>query len=326
MQAGLAVASRHLSGSHRSPASAASASSPFATQFQQLVHRRLLSSPAADILLQRWEKKKLRLISNSGVQCVMDLLRRWFEVQRTYEKAHTDLAVRSLGVYEDVWLPVQVKTTKKKSSNYGRAWQFHHVDQYAGIPVVCVALSDYRIWCYSGSMLKEVCGRSGLLAVYENGKWDHAKFRCSTALDGPASLSHKLLLAYQGPSFAKNSLANIMLQRSERHQKGEASVAAWAPLLSAAGMDVRPRQLSYEDTPVDAVWCWNGRKFLIQHKLAGIRTDHTNGSYLVVLHKSAGKEGGRRTYRLYDEGDFDLLAVSLPGDRFFYLIPMAVLV
>ncbi|CEM00933.1 unnamed protein product [Vitrella brassicaformis CCMP3155] len=306
MQAGLAVASRHVLGSHRSPALAATASpSPYATQFQQrLVHRRLLTSPAADILLQRWEKKRYRLVSNCGVQCVMDLLRNWFEVQRTYEFAHADLAVRPFGVGEDLWLPVQVKTCKQKSSSGGRAWFFHLVQQYAGMPVVCVALREYRIWCYDGSMLKEEGGKSGHIAISENGKWDHEKFRCSATLEGQESLAHKLLLAYHDTAFIKDSLGNIMRQRSETHQKGEESVAAWAPLLSAAGMDIRPRQLRYEDTPVDAVWRWNGKKFL----------------------KSAGRKGARLTIQLYEEQDFDLLAVSVPGDRYFYLIPTEVLV
>ncbi|CEM25443.1 unnamed protein product [Vitrella brassicaformis CCMP3155] len=258
--------------------------------------RRLSSRPADADALLRWEdegmaeaaaaecrrKMEWRLVGNSGVQCVMDLLRRW-------------------------------------QKNQDGAWRFNFTNNYPEIPVVCVALLDFRIWCYDGSDLQRI--PSGKLTLRENGKWDHESFRCSTALEGPASLSQKLLLVYQNLSFTKDSLANIMLQRSERHQKGEASIAVWAPLLSAAGVAVR-QELIYEMTPVDAVWWWDGKRFLIQHKQARLHTGNNNGSSCVVLHKSAGT----KATQLYDEGDFDLLAVSVPGDRYFYLIPMKVLV
>ncbi|CEM09040.1 unnamed protein product [Vitrella brassicaformis CCMP3155] len=258
--------------------------SPFTTATRQL------SSRNADALL-RWEdegmgeaaaaerrrKMEWRLIGNSGVQCVMDLLRRWFEVQRTWEMAQADLAVRPLGVDEDVWLPVQVKTSKEKITRF---WFFGRVHHYADMPVICVALSDLRIWCYSGSVLQQRL-TYGKLSVYENGRWNHESFRCSRALEGPASLSHKLLVAYQDPSFTKDSLANIMLQRSETQQKGQESVAAWADLLSAADVEVR-QQLIYEMTPVDAVWWWNKKRFPIQHKQAFLHHCN-NGSYHVVL-------------------------------------------
>ncbi|CEM25458.1 unnamed protein product [Vitrella brassicaformis CCMP3155] len=322
-QAGVASASRHqyLLGSYRFTALGASTALPLFTtplQQQQQQHRRLFTSTDHDVLLQRWQKRQRRLISNSGVQCVMDLLRRRFVVERTYEMAHADLAVRPFGVGEDLWLPVQVKTCGEKT-NYG-FWFFNGVHQYPGMAVVCVALSDFRIWCYSGSILQQR-GGCGKLTVCENGKWDHESFRCSTELDGPASLSHKLLLAYQDRFFIKDSLTNVTKRRTETSRKGEASIAAWAPLLYAAGVEVR-QELIYESTPVDSVWRWNGKKFLIQHKLAPLHSGNNNGSYCVVLRKGAGKKEGRRIFQLYDGDDFDLLAVSLPGDRYFNLIAM----
>ncbi|CEM28774.1 unnamed protein product [Vitrella brassicaformis CCMP3155] len=191
------------------------------------------------------------------------------EVQRTWEGAHADVAVRPLGVDEDLWLPVQVKSCKEQNSN--GCWHFNWVHKYPGMP-------------------------------------------------GPASLAHKLLLAYEDTFFAKDSLDNIILQRSETSQKGEASIAAWAPLLSAAGVEVH-QELIYEMTPVDAIWWWNGKRFLIQHKTA-ILHHVNNGSHLVILQKSAGN----KATQLYDEADFDLLAASLPENHHFYLFPMAVLV
>uniref|UniRef100_A0A0G4GGE6 Uncharacterized protein n=1 Tax=Chromera velia CCMP2878 TaxID=1169474 RepID=A0A0G4GGE6_9ALVE len=107
--------------------------------------------------------------------------------------AKSDMAVRPVGCREDLWLPVQVKSTAKKAKwphekGWSPVWEFHGVCGYGGTPLVCISLErdlsgeevgkKARVWCFSGHVFTDF-RPPGKLTITQGGKHDTEETRCS---------------------------------------------------------------------------------------------------------------------------------------------------
>uniref|UniRef100_A0A0G4H9L1 Uncharacterized protein n=1 Tax=Chromera velia CCMP2878 TaxID=1169474 RepID=A0A0G4H9L1_9ALVE len=83
--------------------------------------------------------------------------------------AKADLAVRPVGCEEDLWLPVQVKSTRQGTFRRGKLggkplsaiWSFGKVIGYTGMSVVCISLQrglpePTKVWLFSGDYFDEL--------------------------------------------------------------------------------------------------------------------------------------------------------------------------
>jgi hypothetical protein len=68
-----------------------------------------------------------------------------------------DIVVGRKGFAEDVWIPVQLKTTSEPRG--GTRWRFAEVAGYNDMLVVCVCVKDMRIWSFDGSVLHDFVSR-----------------------------------------------------------------------------------------------------------------------------------------------------------------------
>uniref|UniRef100_A0A0G4HB33 Uncharacterized protein n=1 Tax=Chromera velia CCMP2878 TaxID=1169474 RepID=A0A0G4HB33_9ALVE len=276
--------------------------------------------------------------------------------------ARADLAVRPIGCSEDLWLPVQVKSTRQAFNTGGKLqerppfWTFQGVRGYEKTPVVCVSLETAtqrppRVWVFSGDIF-EGFKAPGKLTITQGGKHDTANNRCSfdQSCSRETHLGETLLSMWQTArrgesSYQLHSLRVVQTQLNSRH------LAEWVMLQKTldlfktvpGGIEVRnaPSPFLPWDIEIHLSGSPKTKWQKVQLKSASWKRGRRLG--FVETNKRVGKQKVP-----YQEGDFDFLLVSPPQNdaafcgvhsrqrptgiilkerwRYFHLIPMKELV
>ena len=87
-----------------------------------------------------------------------------FEVRVLNDGTRSDVAIRRRG--EDLYLPIQVKTTEGGKRGQERTYQFKHTKGYGGMPVFCWVVGEQRGWVFCGDWLDK--RKSKYLSVTPN--------------------------------------------------------------------------------------------------------------------------------------------------------------
>uniref|UniRef100_A0A0G4HGN1 Uncharacterized protein n=1 Tax=Chromera velia CCMP2878 TaxID=1169474 RepID=A0A0G4HGN1_9ALVE len=151
--------------------------------------------------------------------------------------AKADMAVRPVGSEQDLWLPVQVKsTTRQAMRGNGIHWYFQKAGSYPSMVVVCVFHQESvlnprtplrecqsqleflkktpKVWVFPGSHTSHL---KSSLGVTRGGRHDREEFRCSFGRgedsENAMLLGHKLLSFYkQSASGGGSSVKGVCLQ------------------------------------------------------------------------------------------------------------------
>uniref|UniRef100_A0A0G4FJY2 Uncharacterized protein n=1 Tax=Chromera velia CCMP2878 TaxID=1169474 RepID=A0A0G4FJY2_9ALVE len=280
--------------------------------------------------------------------------------------AQADLAVRPTGCTEDLWLPVQVKSTSRQLCTRVRAggrpsplWYFQNVCGYGGMPVVCIfvpqgspsALTE-RAWLFPGERFNRL-KRPGWLGITHGGKYDTTENRCSLTLDrqDDSHVGDRLLVIWK-QAHSCQSLYKLQDLQTLQTQLSPTHLAEWTMTQKCrwlfdrvhGGMQIRDAPCPTLPHDIELrLSTWTRSEWVrLQLKSAYAVQKSRNG----LGHVSTKKKLLRGSVP-YNERDFDFLLVSppqnetgaaidrsssLPGNeqedrwRFFYLIPTRELV
>ena len=210
---------------------------------------------------------------------------------------------------EDAWLRVQVKTVGAPI-NDGRAWNFHAVVGYPGMPVVCWRRDHGDGWVFDGDDLDER-GKEGLVITpgFKN---------CRLALGRNLKLSSLVTWLQKNASRWPT-----VTEYDARHQFRSESQRLEMQGIDAFKERWPEPQYSWPDgahTQVDLIM--DGKR--LQFKTAS----RQQRGYTCTMRISAGHDkAGRKLYDPYPAGSFDMLiAVAWEdGIPHFWIIPASTL-
>jgi hypothetical protein len=81
---------------------------------------------------------------------IKELCNKNIEVKRCCEGCLVDFAIRPHGVEEDVWLPIQMKSTQHAS--HGK-YIFHWSSTYSNLVAILLVLEEDKLWVLEGVSL-----------------------------------------------------------------------------------------------------------------------------------------------------------------------------
>uniref|UniRef100_A0A0G4FNW2 Uncharacterized protein n=1 Tax=Chromera velia CCMP2878 TaxID=1169474 RepID=A0A0G4FNW2_9ALVE len=243
--------------------------------------------------------------------------------------AHADIAVRPKGCTEDLWLPVQVKSTKCESrptKNRSPSWKFRRVRGYDGMVVAFVSLQKDcelgpKVWLFPGRYFDSLAGE-GSFRITQGGKHDNVESRfrfenhCVLHHDRHVgqALYEKWWEARKDRGsvcdpYRLQSFSSLQSQLSPAHLKEWEMLQRCLKLFDSVPGGVEVRAALYPSLPHDIEirlassdqneWhrvqlkssCW-----LPSHRFAAVNMSRRLGSHTLP----------------YAEGDFDFLLVSSP--------------
>jgi len=83
-----------------------------------------------------------------------------------------DLIVRPTGQADDLWVGIQLKTTRSHVIQKPSCWQFDHIKGYKALMVICVVCNNpERNWIFDGDYLHSIVPEN--LCISAGGKYDH---------------------------------------------------------------------------------------------------------------------------------------------------------
>uniref|UniRef100_A0A0G4HEQ9 Uncharacterized protein n=1 Tax=Chromera velia CCMP2878 TaxID=1169474 RepID=A0A0G4HEQ9_9ALVE len=247
--------------------------------------------------------------------------------------ARADLAVRPFGSTEDLWLPVQTKSTgqrtRNRPNNWSPVWHFYNVRGYRGVPVICISFErdveeggvhqGQRVWLFSDECFEHL-KHPGRLAITEGGKHDNEGSRCSFVDHSPSGrhVGRVLLCIWQDARKAQGpyqlySLRTLQTQLSPNH------LAEWRMLQNClelfehvpGGIDVReapwpcdPHDIEIRPSGLSA------QSFRKVQLKSAIWTSQSQAWPGIAFVKSCKMVCKKR--RPYEEHDFDYLLVGPP--------------
>jgi hypothetical protein len=88
-----------------------------------------------------------------GVNIITNFLKPYYEVIRLKEGCKADIAIKSINNNQNIWIPVQIKSTNKK--NYSM-YSFHINNEYDNMLVICVSISEQKIWIVPYNDIKKL--------------------------------------------------------------------------------------------------------------------------------------------------------------------------
>uniref|UniRef100_A0A0G4GUB2 Protein Abitram n=1 Tax=Chromera velia CCMP2878 TaxID=1169474 RepID=A0A0G4GUB2_9ALVE len=237
--------------------------------------------------------------------------------------AHADLAVRPKGYTEDLWLPVQVKSTRRQNRfTKSASWKFRKVCGYGGMAVVCISLErgleqNPKVWLFPGEYFEGLKG-VGSLRITEGGKHDRKEAKCSfSGGSSPHEGQHVGQALYEiwhqaqesGCTYRLQNLITLQTQLSPTHLREWEILQRSLKLFECVPGGMEVRDSLYPSLPHD-----------IEIRLAGSLQPEWKRVQLKSSHWMAGQRFGavNMNRRLgartlpYTDCDFDFLLVSSP--------------
>jgi hypothetical protein len=219
-----------------------------------------------------------------------------FHFQKMVEGTHADFAIKPIEVSDDLWLPVQLKTTLCLQA-ITKTYHFHKKKDYINIPLVCLCMQDKRMWMMNGNDARcktaiNIGGKKSIYDVYE-----------------VVDIQDSFQKAYD--LFPKKQLSEInspISPAQQQEQQYRRLREQYLPFLSFV----------YSIVDGDVTDFVLGR-WKIQEKVASRHV--RNGkfkSYVVMLHRSNNK--------FYQKGQNDSYWVAIPDSSTVYIIPERVLI
>lgn len=201
--------------------------------------------------------------------------------------AHADL-VKCSDMCERTGWGIQIKSASKRYVN-GNA-SFYRVNKYPDLVVICVLLSERRVWLFHGRELMHL----QKLSIGKRSKYNHNE----VALE---NLDQRLTTMLE--EYAQHELEHFNRQLYPTHLNEYLTHQRWVTLTKAT---VRQKELgALENEIVDYVEIRGNLELKIQEKIADLR----GNCFRAPLRKNSGSNGVRQTLQPYEEGDCDVYRV-----------------
>jgi hypothetical protein len=235
-------------------------------------------------------------MEDDSIQYLQTNLNEHFSTVKTKEGCLADMIIKPKNVDEDKWMLVQVKTTTKPLRDYG----FKCSSKYKNCIIICVCLSDKRMWILNGNDITVKCK---IAIGLKKSKYDKNEVN----LDNIADSIHKYYDVMLPITYDIANLPQSICQQQE--QEYRKFVESKCPNIK---FDYPVyNQLVYDFTV-------NGHK--VQEKVGTYRKDR-NETVIFTLHKSNGKQDGVRKFKIYNECDNDFYWLNFPDKKHFYIFP-----
>eukprot|EP00820_Chromera_velia_P012353 Cvel_23207.t1-p1 / transcript=Cvel_23207.t1 / gene=Cvel_23207 / organism=Chromera_velia_CCMP2878 / gene_product=hypothetical protein / transcript_product=hypothetical protein / location=Cvel_scaffold2366:1278-3383(-) / protein_length=702 / sequence_SO=supercontig / SO=protein_coding / is_pseudo=false len=247
--------------------------------------------------------------------------------------AKADMALRPCGSQDDLWLPLQIKSTSGPKTDRYHSWFFEGVAGYPGMLVACVALQRHRLlvpenkpraWVFPGTSLNHF---SRGFTITLGHRHDTENTRCSFARNEAEGMhiGDALLSAYRaalvreeglpfGDTVVLQPFASLRNQVSRTHQTELETLSWFQPLFDAAGIetvDAPCPSLPY-DVLARKKSCKVSKPLKLQMKTAYWMVW---GSWGPLAHVNIYRKHGVRKVVPYRDDGFDLLLVGPPRNR-----------
>jgi hypothetical protein len=231
-----------------------------------------------------------------GYCYLRDQLINTFQVKKMVEGTQADFAIKPLDTDEDMWLPIQLKTSLNININHCNNYHFSiGRNDYPNMIVVLLCLEDKKTWILNGN---DIIGKQSINIGSTRSKYSQYE------VNDIVTLFNKLYIT-QG----KYNIAILNTPKSyqqEREQKYRNLREQYMPYISFTYPE--EEHLPYDFTV-------NG--FKIQEKVATkARNKKINTSYVVVMARCAGKNK-----IAYSKGDNAYYWINIPDTTKFFLIP-----
>jgi hypothetical protein len=231
-----------------------------------------------------------------GYCYLRDQLINIFQVKKMVEGTQADFAIKPLETDEDMWLPIQLKTSLNIKINHCNNYHFRiGRTDYPNMIVVLLCLEDKKTWILNGN---DIIGKQNI--NIGSTRSIYSQYEVNDII----TTFMKLYTTQE-----KYNIAILNIPKSaqqQREQKYRHLREQYIPYLSFT----YPEE---EHLPYDFIV--NG--FKVQEKVATkSRNKRSNTSYIVVMARCAGKNK-----IAYSKGDNAYYWINIPDTTKFFLIP-----
>jgi DNA-directed RNA polymerase subunit RPC12/RpoP len=230
-----------------------------------------------------------------------------FESIKTNDGCLADMAIKPVGVEEDQWMPVQIKTTQLNETGYS----FNCTDKYDGMLIICMCWTDKKMWFFDGSLMKHTkisIGKHN--SKYEDNFVEHGRLQ-------------EITLKYYN-KLPKVPLEQLMIPLSTNQQTEHDFRKLRETRIDFLSITYPEKSNLVYD------FMLNGKK--VQEKVCSLKRRGGNG-IVVGLFKNGGKFNTEVEYTpsgrnkiSYEKGDNDLYWLHMPDKQYFYVLPEAFLI
>ena len=236
------------------------------------------------------------LVEHQSINLLKKYINAALELKVSPECCLADIAIRDTSCLENKWLPIQVKSTLKLSTDNGYTFGLKH--KYKML-VIFICIGEEKIWVIDGnSILNNKCLSIGM----KKSKYDRYEVNKN-------ELTEKIIQFYN--TLAKDTLENIQTPLTENCKKEQ-------HFRKLRESKLHTIQFEYPEIN-QCVYDFTVNKYKIQEKTAYIRKDYKH-------YKSSVFKTKERTQAPYDAGDNDFYWINLPDNETFYIIPECILV
>ena len=233
-------------------------------------------------------------IEQMGIKILEEYLTE-YEMKRTKEGCRADLAIKNQT--DDLWIPIQIKTTMKQCHNM---YSFKQCNKdYSGMLIICICISEKKLWIIPFSNEIKININISLKSKYD--KYYVENDKISEAIEGYRS---KVNMA---------ELEMIMKPISILQQREQEYVQKRETLVSFLTYDYPEIQGQVYD------FICNGKK--VQEKVLGLYRKELHCTFAV----NNGSKGKKRLFRTYMLGENDYYWFHSSVDERFWIIPERVL-
>jgi hypothetical protein len=230
---------------------------------------------------------------------IKDLIIDGFYIERTNEGCLADIIIKPKSVDDDLWLPIQLKSTSVIKNIYS----FHLHNEYNDMLIILHSLIDDKMWCINGNLVK---GKTKIGMGLGKSKYDIYSIESS-------NIANKLEEFYKEYKLSSKSTINIPI--TERHQKENKFRKLREYKLSGIiKFDYPDIQYQHHDFMISI-----DKTYKIQEKV-GSHVKNRKNIYFGIY-----KKRGIDNIVPYDKGDNDFYWLNMPDEKTFYVIPENIL-
>ena len=234
-----------------------------------------------------------------GFLMLRNLLQDTFEVRKVNHGCLSDCCIRKIGIEDDEWVKIQLKTTTGDSYNM---YSFNITNNYKDCFIVCIQLEKELFWILDGNEKHN----KKLNITRKYSRYDQFKVE-------------------------KDKIAEFFLDNYDRYgQSGYDDINM--PIAKCTQRE--QEYCRYRESKIDlkfvypeeegTVYDFKINEYKFQEKVGTVLKGKRG--YGFYVYKNAGKKNGKRIQQLYNIGDNDFYWLNCPDKANFYVIPESAMV
>jgi hypothetical protein len=233
---------------------------------------------------------------DDAIEYITNIIHNDFIVKKMTEGCLADFAIKPKNINEDKWLMIQMKTTEKPLRDYG----FNCSGKYHDCAILCVCLSDKRMWLLNGN---EITVSKKIGIGLKKSKYSINEITRETIVK-------KLTEYYDTLPLSSYDVINVPIsicQQKEQEYR----------MFYQNKCDFLPFEYNEKS---NMVYDFKINNFKVQEKIGSYHRGR-NGLIIFTLHKNNGTIDGIRKLQAYKVGDNDFYWLNFPDKRYFYVLP-----